>query len=232
MNVKERPVIIALDFPSPDRALRFAQRLDPTQCRLKVGFELFLASGPSLVEQLQRLGFDVFLDLKFHDIPNTVAAACRVAANLGVWMLNVHASGGGRMIAAAREALDGVTSPPLLIAVTVLTSMAEPDLHEIGLPVSPDTQVTRLATLAQRWGADGVVCSAMEAALLRRQFGSGFVLVTPGIRLGGSVDDQRRTMTPREAVDQGSDYLVIGRPVTGAADPVAVLNEINFSLRA
>ncbi|MGF1643227.1 MAG: orotidine-5'-phosphate decarboxylase [Thiotrichales bacterium] len=224
-------IIVALDFSSPDRAIEFVGRLDPAWCRLKVGFELFLAGGPSLVEQLRRRGFDVFLDLKFHDIPNTVASASRVAARLGVWMVNVHAAGGARMIEAAREALVRESHPPLLIAVTVLTSMAAIDLSEIGVTLDPADQVARLAELAARAGADGVVCSAREAARLRQQRGPSFCLVTPGIRPGSTADDQRRVMTPRAAIEAGSDYLVIGRPITQAADPVAALNEILVSLQ-
>ncbi len=226
-------IIVALDFPTPAQALAFVGRLPAGSCRLKVGFELFVAGGPALVEQLQGLGFEVFLDLKFHDIPNTVAAACRVAAGLGVWMLNVHASGGRRMLLAAREALDAATGPrPLLIAVTVLTSLRGEELAEVGLPADAAGQVRRLATLARDCGLDGVVCSGREAADLRARLGGDFLLVTPGIRPDGGTpgDDQRRTLQPAEAVAAGSDFLVIGRPITRASDPVAVISAIRVAL--
>ena len=226
------PVIVALDFASRDEALDFARRIPADQCRVKVGFELFVAAGPSLIEALHALGFEVFLDLKFHDIPNTVASVCRVAAQLGVWMLNVHASGGSRMIAAAREAVDHASHSPHLIAVTVLTSMDERDLKEIGFAIPPEEQVRHLAALVRRAGADGVVCSAKEASLLRSTTGEDFLLVTPGIRPAGFAggDDQRRVMTPREAIAAGSDFLVIGRPITQAPSPADVINEVLVSL--
>ncbi len=225
-------IIVALDFSTPDQALEFVGRLEPASCRVKVGFELFLAGGTVLVEQLQRAGFDVFLDLKFHDIPNTVAAASRVAARLGVWMFNVHAAGGARMIAAARDALAGEPHTPLLIAVTVLTSMSATELTEVGVARDPAAQVLHLAALAANAGADGVVCSAQEAAALRASQGERFCLVTPGIRPFATDDDQRRVMTPRAAIAAGSDFLVIGRPITQAADPSATLNAIQVSLKA
>ncbi len=225
-------LIVALDFPTPEAALTFVRRLPPGSCRLKVGFELFVAGGPALVERLQALGFAVFLDLKFHDIPNTVAAACRAAQALGVWMLNVHASGGRRMMEAARAALEAGGGPrPRLVAVTVLTSLAGADLREVGLPADPAAQVRRLATLAKECGLDGVVCSGREAAGLRAALGPDFLLVTPGIRPPGTpTDDQRRTMQPAEARVAGSDYLVVGRPVTHADAPVAVISEIRIAL--
>jgi orotidine-5'-phosphate decarboxylase len=222
-------IIVALDFPAAQPALDLVQRLDPRLCRLKVGKELFTRAGPTLVETLQTRGFEVFLDLKFHDIPNTVAGACAAAADLGVWMVNVHAGGGRRMMEAAREALDKVaTSPPLLIAVTVLTSMAREDLNEVGVDGEPADQVQRLASLANASGLDGVVCSPREVALLRASQGDAFTLVTPGIRPAGSAsDDQRRVMTPAQAMEAGSNYLVIGRPVTAADDPIAALDAID-----
>ncbi|AUH50447.1 orotidine-5'-phosphate decarboxylase [Chromobacterium sp. ATCC 53434] len=222
------PVVVALDFADAAGALAFASRLDPSECRLKVGKELFTASGRSLVESLVARGFQVFLDMKFHDIPNTVAQACKAAAEAGVWMVNVHASGGRRMMEAAREALAGYSQRPLLIAVTVLTSMESSDLAEIGIDVSPQQHVLRLATLTRDCGLDGVVCSAQEAVMLKRELGGDFQLVTPGIRLvDGATDDQRRVMTPLAALEAGSDYLVIGRAITGAADPLATLRAIN-----
>jgi orotidine-5'-phosphate decarboxylase len=224
-------VIVALDFPDVAAALALFSRLHPDQCRLKVGFELFTVAGPALVEQLVAKGFDVFLDLKFHDIPNTVASACAAAARLGVWMLNVHALGGRRMLTAAREAVEKSPRRPVLIGVTVLTSHSRDDLEDIGLAVTPGEQVLRLAALVKDSGLDGVVCSAQEATRLRTEHGPGFCLVTPGIRPAGSArGDQERIVTPVEALRAGSDYLVIGRPVTQAADPLAVLAAINQEL--
>ena len=221
-------VIVALDYPDAKSALALADRLSPSECRLKVGKELFTAAGPDLVKQLAKMGFPVFLDLKFHDIPNTVAAACRAAADLGVWMLNVHASGGRKMMEAAREAIEESVHKPLLIAVTVLTSMNETDLRETGVADSPAEQVNRLAGLAKQSGLDGVVCSAREATSLRASLGKAFLLVTPGIRpAGADVGDQSRIMTPASAVRAGSDYLVVGRPITQAEDPLAALRTIN-----
>ncbi len=231
-TVHEPRVIVALDYPSSEQALAFVRRLAPGSCRLKVGKELFVTAGPGLVESLQGLGFEIFLDLKFHDIPNTVAQACEAAARLGVWMLNVHASGGSRMMTAAREALDKVARRPRLIAVTVLTSMQDEDLSELGVTgVSAAEQALRLAALAQRCGLDGVVCSAREAAAMRARFGAGFQLVTPGIRpVDAATDDQARVATPGAAVQAGSTYLVIGRPITRAPDPVAALREIEHEI--
>ena len=205
MNVaklNDPKIIIALDFPTDKSALALADRLQPSLCRFKVGKELFTAAGPALVEKLMQRGFEIFLDLKFHDIPNTTAQACKAAAALGVWMINVHALGGRKMMAAAREAVANTAQPPKLIAVTVLTSMAQADLQELGLNATPAELVLRLATLARDSGLDGVVCSAQEAALLRSHCGPDFCLVTPGIRLADSkADDQARTMTPRAALE-------------------------------
>lgn len=225
------PVIVALDFPSAELALALASRLSPQLCRLKVGKELFTRCGPSLVEHLQGMGFEVFLDLKFHDIPNTVAGAVRAAGELGVWMVNVHAGGGRRMMEAAAESLAQLATRPLLIGVTVLTSMSQEDLAELGYSETPAERVLRLAELAASSGMDGVVCSAMEAPDLRREQGENFCLVTPGIRLAGDdTGDQRRVLTPADAVAAGSDYLVIGRSVTGADDPLAALRRIHSEL--
>lgn len=224
-------VIVALDFATQNNALALVDRLDPKMCRLKVGKELFTVAGPALVEQLVARGFDVFLDLKFHDIPKTVASACKAAAKLGVWMVNVHAIGGRRMMEAAREVLDDAPNRPKLIAVTVLTSMGREDLNELGIPGEPQETVLRLARLAHESRLDGVVCSAQEATLLRQELGSEFCLVTPGIRPANtSQDDQVRIVTPVEAIRLGSDYLVIGRPITKAADPLQVLQQINLEL--
>ncbi|MBI5625996.1 MAG: orotidine-5'-phosphate decarboxylase [Nitrosomonadales bacterium] len=225
--MKDPKIIIALDYPSAAPAHALAERLQPSLCRLKVGKELFTASGPALLEQLMRRGFEVFLDLKFHDIPNTAAQACKAAASLGVWMVNVHALGGRKMLEASREAIAGSTRKPKLIAVTLLTSMAQEDLSDIGINVTPAEMVLRLATLARDSGLDGVVCSAQEAALLRKHCGNAFCLVTPGIRPEhASLNDQSRVMTPQAALQAGSSYLVIGRPVTQAADPLQALLDI------
>lgn len=222
-------VIVALDYPNADAALAMADQLSPELCRVKVGKELFTVSGPQVVRALMDKGFDVFLDLKFHDIPNTVAAAVKVAAQMGVWMVNVHASGGSRMMQAARQAVDSVPGNKThLIAVTVLTSMSPEDLAETGIRLSPLEHVLYLAKLAKASGMDGVVCSAQEARALREHLGDDFLLVTPGIRLpGDAAGDQRRVVTPRDALANGSSYLVMGRSITGAADPVGVLQKID-----
>ncbi|QMT41352.1 orotidine-5'-phosphate decarboxylase [Neisseria shayeganii] len=223
------PVIVALDFANEADTLAFVRRLSPDLCQLKIGKELFTATGRRLAEQLIQQGFKLFLDLKYHDIPNTVAQACKVAAEMGVWMVDMHASGGRRMMEAAAEAVANYASKPLLIGVTVLTSMEAADLAELGWPLPVEECVLRWAGLAQQSGLDGVVCSAHEAAALRQSLGGDFVLVTPGIRLDTAAkqDDQRRIMTPQQALAAGSSYLVMGRPITRAADPLAVLQEIN-----
>jgi len=224
-------IIVPLDTPRLEDALALAARLDPKLCRVKIGKELFVAAGPEAVQRVHERGFEVFLDLKFHDIPNTVAGACRSAARLGVWMMNVHASGGEAMLRAAREAVDSVARPPLLIAVTVLTSLADEDLARVGVGGSVIENVERLARLARACRLDGVVCSAQEAPVVRKATGDDFTLVTPGIRLESDKShDQARVVTPREAVRLGADYLVIGRSITGAADPAATLQSIGGSL--
>lgn len=229
--MSEPRIIVALDYPEAAPALALTGRLDPSLCRLKVGKELFVAAGPQLVQALVEQGYEVFLDLKFHDIPTTVAQACKAAARLGVWMLNVHASGGLTMMRAAREAIETLDPRPRLIAVTVLTSLARPDLAAIGLDLPPEEQVMRLAHLAHAAGLDGVVCSAMEAERLRREMGPAFLLVTPGIRpVGGQGDDQRRVLTPIQALRAGADYLVVGRPITRAPDPVAALQNMRDAM--
>ena len=229
--MQDSPVIVAMDFPSTEDILACAGSLDPELCRLKIGFEAFLTAGPGLVEQLQKQGFEIFLDLKFHDIPNTVAAACHAAARLGVWMINIHASGGRQMMEAASEAIASESNPPRLIAVTVLTSMSAQDLSSLGLKAEPAEQVSVLAALAKQSGMDGVVCSAQEAEALRQAHGRDFLLVTPGIRPAGSdTGDQHRIMTPRDAMDAGSDYLVIGRPITQSSEPLQVLKKILVTL--
>ncbi|OAN18296.1 orotidine 5'-phosphate decarboxylase [Photobacterium jeanii] len=225
-------VIVALDYPKLDDALAFVDRIEPGSCRLKVGKEMFTYFGPDFVRKLHDRGHSVFLDLKFHDIPNTCSRAVAAAADMGVWMVNVHASGGERMMTASREILEPYGKDrPLLIGVTVLTSMEASDLAGIGIQREPQEQVLNLANLTKNSGLDGVVCSAQEASMLKTQLGQEFKLVTPGIRPAGSAaGDQRRVMTPVEAVQAGSDYLVIGRPITKAADPAAVLAEINATL--
>jgi len=225
-------LIVALDFPDTASAIAMLAQLDPALCRVKVGKELFTRGGPALVERIQRAGFDVFLDLKFHDIPNTIAGAVKAAAELGVWMVNVHAGGGSTMMRAAREAL-GTHSNTLLIAVTVLTSLSREDLAEVGIAVDPQSQVLHLAQLAHGAGMDGVVCSAREIAPLRAALGSEFLLVTPGIRPASDRhDDQKRIETPAQAVALGSSYLVIGRPITQAASPRERLREIQEEIQS
>lgn len=225
-------LIVALDFATAAEAQAFVARVTPFQCRLKVGLELFTAAGPALVSDLIGRGFDVFLDLKYHDIPNTVARACTRAAHLGVWMLSVHTLGGRQMLEAARAAVDQASHHPLLIGVTVLTSHEERDMTDLGLSQDIGTQVERLTQLAQNCRLDGVVCSPREVERLRQRCGKKFSLVTPGVRPANApMDDQRRTLTPGEAIAHGADYLVIGRPVTRAPDPVTVLAQIADDIR-
>ena len=228
----QSPIVVALDYPTMAQSIEMAKRLDPSQCRVKVGKELFTTAGPAILEALHKLGFDIFLDLKFHDIPNTVANAVSVAAKAGVWMVNVHATGGRRMMEASANALQQLPdNKTLLIAVTVLTSMDQADLLEIGIDATPEQHVKRLAALAKSSGMDGVVCSAQESSMLSADLGRDFVLVTPGIRpTGADQGDQKRIMTPAEAMAAGSHYLVMGRPITQASDPIAVLTQANRDL--
>lgn len=227
------PIIVALDFPTAIAAEKLVERLEPGRCRLKIGKELFTRSGPQLVESMVNKGFDVFLDLKYHDIPNTVAKACTVAADLGVWMVNVHTLGGKNMMVAAREAIDKSSNTPLLIGVTILTSMGQQDIAEVGLSGTPADNVKRLASLAKQSGLDGVVCSPLEVEMLHTEIGDGFQLVTPGIRPAGSQKgDQTRVMTPAEAISKGASFLVIGRPITAVDDPMAALEAIEQELAA
>ena len=236
MNTPNPKVIVALDFANPMHALALADRLDPKACALKVGKEMFVVAGPEPVRWMIQRGFNVFLDLKFHDIPNTVAQACAAATRLGVWMLDVHAAGGRAMLAAARESVNRTAAergvqPPLLIAVTVLTSLGDADLREQGLQDSAAAQAVKLARMSADCGLDGVVCSAVEAPVMRAALGAAFKLVTPGIRPAGSArDDQARIITPQAAIANGADYLVVGRPITQADDPVAALASINVSI--
>ncbi len=231
--MSDSKIIVALDYPSVNSAIALANQLDPDRCKLKIGKELFTRAGPIIVEKLVKQGFDIFLDLKYHDIPTTVAKACSVAADLGVWMMNVHALGGAAMMQSARESLGNATDRPLLIGVTLLTSMDQKTFEQIGLQGTITETVLRLATLADESGLDGVVCSAQEASQLRAQHGNNFQLITPGIRLTDSVQgDQHRTMTPTQALTAGSNYLVIGRPITAANDPMQALKTIEESLPA
>lgn len=229
LSTQRTPVIVALDFANEHDTLQFVRQLSPDLCQLKIGKELFTATGRQLVEKLVYQGFKLFLDLKYHDIPNTVAQACKVAADMGVWLVDMHASGGRRMMEAAANAVANQSHRPYLIGVTVLTSMEQTDLAELGYTQSPEQLVSQWAALAQQSGLDGVVCSAHEAALLRQQRGDDFLLVTPGIRLdvASNSDDQRRIMTPQQALSAGASYLVMGRPIVQAANPAAVLREIN-----
>lgn len=235
-SLPEPRVVVALDYPSPLPALALADRLDPKQCALKVGKELFVTAGPEPVRWLIDRGFRVFLDLKFHDIPNTVAQGAAAATRLGVWMFTVHASGGRAMLAATREAVDRTAKEtggprPMIVAVTVLTSLDDRALQELRWPPDTAGQALHLARLAAESGIDGAVCSAVEAPLLRQNLGPAFKLVTPGIRPQGSAaGDQARVITPEQAIANGADYLVIGRPITQAADPLAALTSINHSL--
>lgn len=227
-----KPILVALDYDNRNDALQLIDKLDPDMCRLKIGKEMFTLFGPQIVTDIHSRGFDLFLDLKFHDIPNTVAKAVSAAAELGVWMTNVHASGGLAMMEAAKRALEQYgDKAPLLIAVTVLTSMSDDELQLLGINVPASEHVLRLAALTQRAGLDGVVCSAQEASLLKAKFGQEFKLITPGIRpVGSDKGDQHRVMTPPQALAAGSDYLVIGRPITKALDPLKALQEIHQSI--
>ena len=221
-----RMVIVALDYPSPELAFQFVDKIQSNSCALKVGFELFLSGGPQFVEKLVAKGFKVFLDLKFHDIPNTVAQACNAASKLGVWMMNVHASGGSNMMLAAREAIDKyeASQRPKLIAVTVLTSMNQAALSAVGVNGDVDQVVTKWAAMAEKAHLDGVVCSAQEASLIRAQSNQKFMIVTPGIRLpSDNSDDQKRIVSPSDASEAGVTHIVVGRPITQAQDPCAAL---------
>jgi orotidine-5'-phosphate decarboxylase len=231
-NAVSRPIIVALDVPTRVAAITLATKLDPTLCRLKVGMELFTAGGPQVVEDLQNLGFEIFLDLKFHDIPNTVLGAVRSAAELGVWMINVHALGGKKMLESAVNAVSHITEArrPLIIGVTILTSMKPEDLRDVGINdyTSASLPMVRLAKLVEESGLDGVVCSGQEASEIRQATNQQFVLVTPGIRFPeGMRDDQIRIVTPEMAIKSGANYLVVGRPITGANQPIVALNDFN-----
>ena len=227
LKITDSKIIIALDYADAASALNLVKQLDPNLCKLKVGKELFTSAGPQFVEKLVSQNFDVFLDLKFHDIPNTVAKACEASSNLGVWMLNVHASGGSAMMQAALDGVNKSKHTPYLIAVTVLTSMNQASLSEVGIENTLEDQVLKLAKLTQQAGLHGVVCSALEAKILRQQLGNDFCLVTPGIRPANvNQDDQSRVVTPQDALNSGASYLVIGRPITQAPNPLKALEHI------
>ncbi len=231
MVVNDPKIIVALDYAHATDAINMVDQLDPKLCRVKVGKELFTRTGPAFVEQLVKRDFQVFLDLKFHDIPNTVAGACAAAADLGVWMVNVHASGGRQMMERARERLETCSHRPYLIAVTILTSLSRADIEEVGYCGEPAKNVLSLAQLANKSGLDGVVCSPLEAGLIRENIGKDFLLVTPGVRpLTAKKDDQTRIMTPSDALKVGSDYLVIGRPITAASEPFEALQAIQTEI--
>lgn len=232
VHLTEKRIIIALDFPTAAAAEQFLSGLDPASCRVKIGKELFTAAGPDFVRRVVAMGFDVFLDLKFHDIPNTVAQAVAAAADLQVWMVNVHALGGSRMMTAAKQALSAYANPPLLVAVTVLTSMGREDLAELAWDEEPIACVSRLASLAESAGLDGVVCSAAEAAVLSQRQRAGFLLVTPGIRQAGdALGDQKRVVTPSDALSAGATHLVMGRSITDSPDPAATVATILSSTK-
>lgn len=232
-NISDAKVIVALDYPDAKSAMVLVDKLRPDLCKLKVGKELFTAEGPGFIRELVKKDFKVFLDLKFHDIPNTVASACAVAADLGVWMMNVHASGGRKMMETASNRLAQLNQRPLLIAVTILTSLSEAEIHEIGYSGTPEDNVIHMASLAASSGLDGIVCSPLEAAPVRKQTAGDFLLVTPGVRPAfASTDDQKRIMTPSDALNAGSNYLVIGRPITAAEDPLKNLRLINEEIAA
>jgi len=225
-------IIVSLDFSDQKEVMDLIQKIDPDKCRLKVGKELFTCAGPALIKKLINEGYDIFLDLKFHDIPTTVVKACCAAADLGVWMINVHAAGGMQMMSMVREEIEKQQHKPLLIAVTVLTSMSDEDLAQVGVNQPVSRQVMNLARLARESNFDGVVCSAHEVKMLRDEFGSEFCLVTPGIRpVGTETNDQHRIMTPAQAIMAGSNYLVIGRPITQAADPLKALLAIEEEIK-
>jgi len=225
-------IIIAIDVNNQPDAIRLAEKFDPKLCRLKIGLELYTAEGPAILEVLQKLGFEIFLDLKFHDIPNTVARVCAVAASMGVWMVNVHALGGQAMMSAAREAISKSNHQPLLTAVTILTSHSQEDLAAVGITGNLEECVLQYAENARQAGCDGIVCSALEAGKLRKKLGDDFILVTPGIRPeGGNTNDQKRVVSPVAAIESGANYLVIGRPVTGADDPARALLNIHESIK-
>ncbi len=233
MTEQNPRVIVALDYPDEAPALALIDQLEPGSCRLKIGKEMFTRLGPRFVETVSKRGFDVFLDLKYHDIPNTVAAACDAAADLGVWMMNLHASGGRKMMETAMNRLSQRQQRPLLIAVTILTSLGQEDIAEIGYQGTAEDNVLRLATLARSSGLDGVVCSPREAGSLRSNLGADFNLVTPGVRpASASLDDQKRVMTPADAIIAGASYLVVGRPITGAENPLESLISINAEIAA
>ncbi|MFP3014286.1 MAG: orotidine-5'-phosphate decarboxylase [Arsenophonus sp.] len=228
----DSPIIVALDYNDKIKALSFVDSVNPNDCHLKIGMQMFTLYGTQFIQTLHQRGFQVFLDLKFYDIPNTVAKAVKAAADIGVWMINVHASGGSRMMSAAKEALvEYGKDAPILIAVTVLTSMDKCSLQQVGINQETSEQVLRLSKLSKECNLDGVVCSAHEASIVKSACGNNFLLITPGIRNNVTdVNDQRRIMTPKEAINVGINYIVIGRPITCSVNPVLSLIKINRSI--
>ena len=230
-NSKAQKIILALDFDSESETLNFIERLDPKLCKLKIGKQLFVREGPKIVTSMIDRGFDVFLDLKFHDIPNTTVKACEAAADMGCWMVNIHAFGGRIMMEAVANSFARLKAPPLLVSVTVLTSFDGQEISRIGLNKTLDNQVELLAKLSYDSGIDGVVCSALEIGKIKKSVGSKFIYVTPGIRvLGDAMHDQSRVVTPEKAILLGSDYIVIGRSITSDKDPLKKLKQINLNL--
>ena len=231
MAATTHKVIVALDYANLADAKSLVSKLNPDYCHLKVGKELFTSTGPAFIDYLHSKHFKVFLDLKFHDIPTTVKKACEATSQLGVWMINVHASGGSSMLEAALEGINKSNQPPLLIAVTVLTSMNQKMLEEIGVTTKLEDQVLRLAKLAETSGLNGIVCSAKDLEFLKNQLHKSFLYVTPGIRMTGDAsNDQVRTLTPIEAIKAGSSHLVIGRPITQSANPSEALEKIYLEI--
>ena len=220
-------IIVALDFESLKETEDFLKKVKGQNCRVKVGKELFTNEGPNVIKLIQQYGFEIFLDLKFHDIPNTVSRAIKASCNLGVWMVNVHASGGKQMLLAAREAVDSSSNKPILIAVTILTSYDNSSYQELGFKNNLLDQIAYLTTLSENSGMDGIVCSANDIPSIKPLVKEKFQFVTPGIRLANSNDDQKRVTTPEDAITQGSNYLVIGRPITSSEDPAALIEKIN-----
>jgi len=228
--MNDSKVIVALDFSSLNETEIFLKKIKGQNCRLKVGKELFTKEGPNVIKLIQQYDFEIFLDLKFHDIPNTVSHAIKASCNLGVWMVNVHASGGKQMMLAAREAVECSSHKPLLIAVTILTSFDNSSYQELGFKNDLQEQIAYLATMSEKSGMDGIVCSANDICFIKPLVNEKFQFITPGIRVQKSSDDQKRVTTPENAISNGSNYLVIGRPVTLSDDPASMIEKINQSI--
>ena len=225
--MNDSKVIVALDFSSLIETEFFLKKIKGQNCRLKVGKELFTSEGPNIIKLIQRYGFEIFLDLKFHDIPNTVSSAIKASCNFGVWMVNIHASGGKQMMLAAREAVDSSSHKPLLIAVTILTSFDKSSYQELGFKNDLQEQIAYLAIMSEKSGMDGIVCSANDISSIKPLVEDKFQFITPGIRIENSNDDQKRVTTPENAISNGSNYIVIGRPVTLSDDPATIIQKIN-----